>query len=96
MTTTSQHGSGGKRTYPTPRWNFSKLLRSKGLGSAAVIREKLLLRGYDAPPVESIAGWRKRNSVPGAWVPIIIDVAIEEGVIRNIRELSMSPAPPQV
>src|SRR5262245_47238184 len=78
-------GSGGKRTYSIPRWRFYGILLA--LGTANVIRDKMWARGYEPPPSESIQGWRKRNSVPANWVPALLEMALDEGIINSITDL---------
>ena len=76
-------------TYRRPEWRFRYIL--KNLGTADEIRFGLGLRGYDAPPEDTVQGWRNRNSVPGCWVPVLIEMAVEAGLIKDIADLKPKP-----
>ena len=80
--------AGGKHSYVKPRWRFGDLVQ--GLGHENVIVEKLVERGYPRVPANSVLGWRLRNSIPSFWVPIFIQMAIEEKLINNIEDLRAS------
>lgn len=77
-----------RRTYSLPRWDFRKLMVL--LGPINVIRDKLFAYGYEAPPAESIYGWRKRNAVPGSWSLVLLNMAFKEGLITGIDQLTLS------
>jgi len=78
-------GSGGKVTYDPPAWRFGDLLT--GLGSDQQVAAKLVQRGYPLVPVNSITGWRLRNSIPPFWVPIVIQLGLDEKLIKKIEDL---------
>jgi hypothetical protein len=78
-------GSGGKVTYPPPRWRFGDLLT--GLGHESQIASKLEQRGYPRVPLDSIVSWRLRNSIPAYWVPILIQMGLDERLIARIEDL---------
>lgn len=77
-------GSGGKLTYTPPVWRFDELIL--GLGREDQIVEDLVGRGYSRVPPTSIVGWRLRNSIPPAWLPIFIQLGIEAGLIKNVEK----------
>ena len=78
-------GSGGKITYDPPAWRFADILTV--LGSDKQIAAKLVERGYPNVPDNSITGWRLRNSIPAFWVPVIIQMGLEEKLIKSIEDL---------
>jgi len=78
-------GSGGKVTYDPPKWRFNDLLI--GLGADELVAFKLERRGYPRVPVNSITGWRLRNSIPPFWLPVIIQLGLEEKIIKKIEDL---------
>ena len=44
-------------------------------------------REFDPPPLKTIAAWRQRNSVPGLWAPLLIDLAIRKGLLKQVSDL---------
>jgi hypothetical protein len=78
-------GSGGKHTYEPPKWRFDELIL--GLGFESQIVEKLVRRGYPRVPASSIIGWRSRNSIPPIWLPVFIQMGLDEKLITNIEDL---------
>ena len=84
---TTPSGSGGKHTYEPPKWRFGELLT--GLGSDGLIVEKLVFRGYPRVPKSSIAGWRFRDSIPSVWIPVFIQMGLDEKLINDIGDLQV-------
>jgi hypothetical protein len=72
---------------PTP--NYRLLLAA--IGNDAEVASVLLLGGMKPPALSTIKGWRKRNTVPGKWVPVLLAWAQEHGVLSDLRKL-MEPA----
>jgi hypothetical protein len=68
-----------------PSWLFKNLLTI--LGSTGDIRSMLYDKGFFPPPDDTIQGWRNRNSIPGKWVPVLIQLGIERGFLRDINDL---------
>jgi hypothetical protein len=85
MVRRSPAGSGGKVTYFPPLWRFNDLIT--GLGQEKLIVEKLVARGYPRVPVTSIVGWRLRKSIPPFWVPVFIQMGLDEQIINRIEDL---------
>lgn len=73
-----------------PVWRYYDLLMM--LGSANEIRLMIQKKGYEAPPEDTVQGWRNRNSIPGKWVPILIQLAVDKGVIKSIDDLKKAAA----
>ena len=69
----------------TPEWRYRDLLFI--LGSAKDIQRLLLEAGYMPPPEDTIQGWKTRNSIPGRWVPVIVQMGIDREFIRDLRDL---------
>ena len=68
-----------------PAWRYYDLLIL--LGSANEIRRMLEAKGYKPPPENTVQGWRNRNSIPGKWVPVMLQLAVEKGFIKDIDDL---------
>jgi hypothetical protein len=68
-----------------PEWKYSDLVASFGRGED--VSRMIDLAGYKPPPLKTIYGWRTRNSIPGRWVPLLIMLAQEQGLIKDIRTL---------
>jgi len=68
-----------------PKWKFDEIL--VGLGSDTVIGRKVIERGYPQIPRSTIAGWRMRNSIPPFWVPVFIQMALDDNIIASIDDL---------
>lgn len=74
-----------KRQYELPKWKFYNLLMM--LGTADDIGRMLKKRGYPAPPRSTIQGWRNRDMLPAEWVPVFLNLALEENYINKIDDL---------
>ena len=70
----------------TPFWNYRWLVGAFG-GDDDVARA-IKSAGFDAPPLKTIAAWRQRNSVPGTWAPLLLILAMREGLLDRIEELA--------
>ncbi len=77
-------------SYPAPEWRYADLI--DGLKPYHNIVEMLEAKGYPRLPLSSIAGWRMRNSIPPAWVPALIGLGVDAGLIRTIEDLRIRPA----
>ena len=69
----------------TPEWRYKDLL--VGLGTSGEVRALLKDKGYAPPPEDTVQGWKNRNSIPGKWVPVLIELAIEKGIVRDVSQL---------
>jgi len=78
-------GGGGRYSYVPPKWRYNDLIEA--LGSDTDISAKIAARGYPAIPRSSIAGWKMRNSIPPVWVPVLIQLALDERLINSIDDL---------
>ena len=78
-----------KKTKP-PLWRYYDLLIL--LGTANEIRGMLQDKGYTPPPEDTVQGWRNRNSIPGKWVPVMLQLAVEKGFIKSIDDLRAKAA----
>lgn len=76
-----------KATYP--EWKYSALLASLGRGED--VERYIDLAGYQPPPLATIYGWRTRNSIPPRWLPLLLMIAQEQGLIKNIRDILEVP-----
>jgi hypothetical protein len=68
-----------------PAWKIKELIAA--LGGVMAIGWKLEERGIVAPPYETIAGWKRRDSAPGNWVLTLLMIAQEENILPPIHKL---------
>ena len=70
----------------TPSWNYHWLVGA--FGRVEDVAQAIRSAGFDPPPLKTIAAWRQRNSVPGLWAPLLIDLAMRNGLLKRISELA--------
>ena len=68
-----------------PMWRIRDVITH--LGGVGKLSEKLLAKGYRPPGVDTIQGWVSRNSIPGAWLPAVLGLAMDEHLIHHPEEL---------
>ena len=73
------------QSYKPPAWKYRELVAAFG-GNEAV-RQMIRRKGFEPPPLKTIAGWRERNSIPSAWLPLLIDMALKQGLIHTVSQL---------
>lgn len=66
-------------------WKYSELISA--LGGPTAVAALLKRRGVAPPPIDTIKGWRQRGSIPGRYAPLMIEIGLEEGVLRSIKSL---------
>ena len=74
------------RSQNTPYWNYHWLVGA--FGRVEDVAQAIRSAGFDPPPLKTIAAWRQRNSVPGLWAPLLIDLAMRKGLLKRISELA--------
>ena len=57
------------------------------LGSDREIADRISAMGFDPPPPKTIGGWRFRGSIPARWSPLLIQMALNEGLLKNLWAL---------
>ena len=72
-------------TKSSPQWRYLELVSA--FGPDADVAEVIRAAGYQPPPIRTIAGWRARNSIPPAWAPILIQAALDRGILSSIPQL---------
>lgn len=72
-------------SYEVPEWRYKDLLTA--LGTAKEVQALLVAKGYETVPEDTIQGWRTRNSIPGKWVPILVQMGVERKFIGGINDL---------
>jgi hypothetical protein len=77
------------RTYPPPQWRIRDLI--DGLRPYSRISKRLEERGYPRLPLSTIAAWRTQDSIPGVWMPAMLDLGLEDRIIVNIEDFRVSP-----
>ena len=68
-----------------PVWKYRELVAALGddPAVAALIRDE----GFKPPPAKTIGGWRVRNSVPGVWAPLLIEIAMRRKLLDTVSHL---------
>ena len=74
-----------QRIIAAPEWRYRDLL--VGLGTSGDVRALLKEKGYQPPPEDTVQGWKNRNSIPGKWVPILLELGIEKGLFKDVAGL---------
>lgn len=75
----------GVTSYRRPAVDYTGLLMMFGTDSA--IARAIKDASGETVPVESIAGWRRRNVVPAWWIPTVLKLAIDNRYIRDVSDL---------
>ena len=66
-------------------WRLLELIQT--LGGVQKLREKISDIGIEPPPLETMIGWRRRESMPGHWALTLAQIAQEEGIINSVSQL---------
>lgn len=74
----------------SPNWNIRKLYES--LGSAEGLIAHMRARGYEPPCLMTVRGWGHRQSIPAKWLLVVLMVAFDERIIRDISQLDSEAA----
>lgn len=78
--------------HPTPpTYNPGNVLMHKLGVSDKQIADLIRSYGIDPPPESTIRGWRARNSIPARWLLVLVRIAIDQKVVRDLDELIDSP-----
>ena len=75
------------RVYPD--YKFRELLQA--IGTDQEIVDGIKTYGYAPPAVSSLKGWRSRNSIPSKWLPLLMYMAMRDGVLRDVQSLMRGP-----
>lgn len=68
-----------------PSWKYWELLTA--FGGDQAVADSIRAEGFDPPALDTITGWRQRNSVPGWWAPLLIDLALRRGLLDKVSQL---------
>ena len=49
--------------------------------------DETMAKGYRPPAADTMQGWVTRNSIPGPWMPAVLDLAMDEQLIARPEEL---------
>ena len=68
-----------------PDWKFRELIQA--LGGPRSVQQLIEEHGWQAPKIETIEGWLRRDSAPGPWSLALAYIAQREGLITNLDRL---------
>lgn len=68
-----------------PEWNIRGLIQM--LGGVQALRDRFLAAGFDPPPLQTMIGWRRRNSAPCDWALALLMVASEDPSLPVTHQL---------
>lgn len=73
------------REYRPPSWKYRELVAA--FDGDANVADLIRAAGFEPPPIKTIAGWRMRNSIPAAWLPLLIQEALDRGLLDSLSQL---------
>src|SRR5262245_29539034 len=76
-----------ERNYPV--YEYKELLAA--IGSDADIQDAIASYGFDKPSVGVIRGWRRRNSIPSTWLPLLMHALTKKHVPVAFDKLLKAP-----
>lgn len=89
MTTKTRRGHNIKGrvrlSYTPPEPDYAGLIAK--IGTDHVVSTMLFEKTGQMVPDNSINGWRLRNSVPASWVPTLIEIGVDKGVIKGAADI---------
>ena len=69
----------------TVEWNIRGLIEA--LGGVQALRHRFIEAGIEPPLSQTMIGWRRRNSAPGAWMLAMLSVAAKDPTLPPIEDL---------
>jgi hypothetical protein len=69
------------REFRIPEYRYRELIAA--VGTDDEVQKAISEAGFDPPPASTIRGWRTRNSIPSAWVPLLIAHAMTMGKLTS-------------
>lgn len=84
------HKVSKMRPYRPPSWKYRELVAA--FDGDANVADLIRAAGFEPPPIKTIAGWRMRNSVPAAWLPLLIEEALDRGLLDSLSQLRREAA----
>jgi hypothetical protein len=76
-----------ERHYPV--YKYREMLAA--IGSNATIQDVIRSYGYEQPTLGVIQGWRRRNSIPSTWLPILMHWLGKRGLLDTPDQLLKEP-----
>ena len=49
--------------------------------------DETMAKGYRPPAADTMQGWVTRNQIPAPWVPAVLGIAMDAGLINHPEEL---------
>lgn len=68
-----------------PVFKFRELIQA--LHGPRNVQQLIEEHGWEAPKIETIEGWLRRDSAPGPWALALVFIAQREGLITTIDRL---------
>lgn len=72
-----------------PEYKYREMLAS--IGSNVAIQDVINSYGYETPSVGVIQGWRRRNSIPPTWLPLLMHWLSRRGLLATPEQLLKAP-----
>lgn len=74
------------RAHPGPVEDYDYCRLINRLGGPGKLAKGLRELGYGSPPTRLVAKWGERNSIPSQWVPFVFALAVNRGLIDDMRD----------
>jgi hypothetical protein len=72
-----------------PDYKYREMLTA--IGNDLDIQQVIMKAGFEPPTVAVIRGWRRRNSIPPRWLPLLMHKAQQKGDLSSIDNLIKAP-----
>lgn len=76
-----------QRHYPV--YKYREMLAA--IGSNADIQDVIKGYGFEMPSQGVIQGWRRRNSIPPTWLPLLMHRLAQRGLLETPEQLLKAP-----
>lgn len=68
-----------------PQWNIRGLIEL--LGGVQALRDRFMAQGFEPPPLQTMIGWRRRNSAPCEWALALLALAAADPALPVTHQL---------
>ena len=60
------------------------------MGGVKAVRQRLDAEGFGSLPLETVQGWKRRNSCPGHYALALVEIAMRDGLVAGINRLRIA------